>query len=197
MIDSHGTEDDPANNGNIISSPVQSDATGVLSTSEYAPLPRSHLTPLAPLPVTTILVSECIFTPPTPIRSPTAAMVNISKIRKSNASFAAQGHSGLVCVFAGATAGIGAATLREMVGLLHSSTFYILGRDPSRYGDKLDELKKIDPTNSIVFIETQVALISAIDAACKQISAAAEKVDIICMSPGGMPFQGAVCMYHS
>lgn len=129
-------------------------------------------------------------------RPPIAAMVNISEIRKSNASFAAKNHSGLVCVFAGATAGIGSATLRKMVCLLHSSTFYVLGRDPSRYKVKLDELKDIGPTNKIVFVETQVALISAVDDACKHISAAEKKVDIICVSPGGMPFQGAVCMYH-
>ncbi|KAF2788842.1 hypothetical protein K505DRAFT_366120 [Melanomma pulvis-pyrius CBS 109.77] len=66
-------------------------------------------------------------------------MVTISEIHKSNASFAAQGHSGLV----------------EMVGLLHSSIFYVLGRDPSRYKNKLDKLKKIGPTNNIVFVETQ------------------------------------------
>ncbi|KAF1948162.1 hypothetical protein CC80DRAFT_486539 [Byssothecium circinans] len=119
-------------------------------------------------------------------------MVEISDIRKSNAGYAAQDHRGLVCVFAGATAGIGAATLREMVGLLRSSTFYILGRDPHRYQDKLDELERIGPTNDIVFVETQIALISGIDNACNIIRGAAEKVDIICVSPGGMPFQGAV-----
>jgi NADP-dependent 3-hydroxy acid dehydrogenase YdfG len=111
-------------------------------------------------------------------------MVVISEIRRRNASYASQGHRGLVCVFAGATAGIGAATLREMVGLLHSSTFYVLGRDPHRYQDKLDELKKLGPSNNIVFIETQIALISGIDKACREISAAAKKIDVICVSPG-------------
>ncbi|PSN60127.1 hypothetical protein BS50DRAFT_210335 [Corynespora cassiicola Philippines] len=119
-------------------------------------------------------------------------MVAISEIRRSNASYAAQDHHGLVCVFAGATAGIGAATLREMVGLLRSSTFYVLGRKPDRYQHKLDELRTIGPTNDIVFIETQIALISGIDKACNLIRGATEQVDIICVSPGGMPFQGAV-----
>ncbi|PVH95204.1 hypothetical protein DM02DRAFT_691233 [Periconia macrospinosa] len=119
-------------------------------------------------------------------------MVAISDIRKSNESYAARDHSGLTCVFAGATAGIGAATLKEMVGLLRSSTFYILGRQPERYKHRLDELKTIGPTNKIVFVETQVALISGIDKACNFIRSDAEKVDLICVSPGGMPFQGAV-----
>lgn len=123
-------------------------------------------------------------------------MVGISEIRKSNAGYAAQEHRGLVCVFAGATAGIGAATLREMVRMLYSSTFYILGREPHRYQDKLDELKEIGPTNEIVFIETQIALISGVDKACAFIHGATTKVDLICVSPGGMPFQGAVCGCH-
>jgi len=120
-------------------------------------------------------------------------MVSISEIHKSNASFAARSHHGLVCVFAGATAGIGAATLRELVGLMHSSTFYVFGRTPSRYHDRLDELKKIGLTNEIVFVDTQISLISKIDDACKLIATAEGKVDIIFASPGGMPFQGAIC----
>jgi NADP-dependent 3-hydroxy acid dehydrogenase YdfG len=120
-------------------------------------------------------------------------MVQLSEIRKSNADYAAQGHSGLVCVFAGATAGIGAATLREVVGLVRSSTLYVLGRDPRRYQDKLDELKRIGPTNYIVVVEAQISLISGVDKACAFIRKAAEKVDMICVSPGGMPLQGALC----
>ncbi|KAL1606140.1 hypothetical protein SLS60_003541 [Paraconiothyrium brasiliense] len=119
-------------------------------------------------------------------------MVKIFEIRRSNARYAARDHHGLVCVFAGATAGIGAATLREMVGLLRSSTFYVLGRHPHRYQDKLNELETINSTNNIVFVEAQIALISEIDKACTFIRGAAEKIDMICVSPGGMPFQGAV-----
>jgi NADP-dependent 3-hydroxy acid dehydrogenase YdfG len=122
-------------------------------------------------------------------------MVSITEIQNSNARYLEHGHRGLVCVFAGATAGIGSATLEELVGLLQASTFYVLGRNPSRYQDKLKKLRKIGPTNRIVFIETQVALLAMVDDACEQIRAAEKKVDIICVSPGGMPFQGAVCKY--
>jgi NADP-dependent 3-hydroxy acid dehydrogenase YdfG len=122
-------------------------------------------------------------------------MVRLSDIRKSNADYAAQGHHSLVCVFAGATAGIGTATLRELVGLVHSSTFYILGRDPHRYQHKLDELKQINPTNTIIFVDAQISLISSVDKACALIRSSADRVDMICVSPGGMPFRGAVCAY--
>lgn len=120
-------------------------------------------------------------------------MVIISEIRASNARITLQGHRGVVCVFAGATAGIGAATLRELVSMLQSATFYILGRDPSRYEDNLNELRDINPTNKIIFVETQVSVISDVDRVCKQIATAESKIDIICLSTGGMPFHGAVC----
>ena len=85
-------------------------------------------------------------------------MVEISEIRKSNAAYAAQDHSGLICVFAGATAGIGAATLKEMVSLLRSSTFYILGREPHRYQHKLNELKNSALRTRSLLLELRLPL---------------------------------------
>jgi NADP-dependent 3-hydroxy acid dehydrogenase YdfG len=124
-------------------------------------------------------------------------MVDITAVRQSNSQYASAERTGLVCVFAGATGGIGHATLQAMATLLKDSTFYILGRGQSRHESKLDHLKNISPSCKFIFIETQVSLISEIDNACKIIASAEEKVDYLCMSPGGMPFQGAVCKYAS
>ncbi len=126
-----------------------------------------------------------------PIRQPAVKMVKTATVTDSNARFANEHHEGLVCVFAGATGGIGRATVERMSTMLHSSTFYILGRNPSRYADRLEQWRSTG--NKIVFIETQVSLISGIDVACEQIKAAEKRVDYLCMSTGGMPFQGAVC----
>lgn len=124
-------------------------------------------------------------------------MVDITVVRQSNAQYTSPKRSGLVCVFAGATGGIGHATLQVMSILLRNSTFYLLGRSRSSHERKLNYLKNTAPSCKLIFIETQVALISEIDDACKQIVAAEEKVDYLCMSPGGIPFQGAVCKYQS
>jgi NADP-dependent 3-hydroxy acid dehydrogenase YdfG len=78
---------------------------------------------------------------------------------KSTASIAAKNLHGLVCVFAGATAGIGFATSRKMIETTYSSKFYVLRRNPTCKEHKLSEREKLDSTNSIVFIEAQVALI--------------------------------------
>jgi NADP-dependent 3-hydroxy acid dehydrogenase YdfG len=124
-------------------------------------------------------------------------MVGITAVRKSNAQYAANGQSGLIAVFAGATAGIGYATLQATATLLKNSTFYILGRSRSRFQVKLDHLQNIAPSCKFVFIETEVSLISSIDQACKRIAAVEEKIDYLCMSCGGIPFQGAVCKYRN
>lgn len=120
-------------------------------------------------------------------------MVKFCDVVESNARFARGQHEGRVCVFAGATSGIGYGTLRRLVTMMRSSIFYVLGRTESRFAAQLDELRASAPTNKIVFVECQLSLIRDVDAACKKIAAAEEKVDLLCMSPGGMPFQGAVC----
>ena len=120
-------------------------------------------------------------------------MVKTADIVQSNARFADEHHEGRVCVFAGATTGIGFGTLRKMLTLLHSSTFYVLGRSEARFADQLAKLRALAPRSKVIFLETQVSLIAEIDAVCKKITAAERKVDYVCMSMGGMPFQGAVC----
>lgn len=124
-------------------------------------------------------------------------MVGALAIAESNLAYAQEQHSSLVCVFAGATAGIGRATLERLATMLHSSTFYILGRNKQRHAAWLDQLGATAPRSRFVYIEAQVSLISDIDKACDQILSAEQKVDILCMSPGGMPFAGAKCRIQS
>lgn len=78
--------------------------------------------------------------------------------------------------------------------MLHSSTFYILGRNKQGHAAWLSQLRAVSPGNKFVYIEAHVSLISDIDTACKQIVSAERKVDILCVSPGGMPFAGAKCV---
>ena len=100
---------------------------------------------------------------------------------------------GLVCVFVGATNGIGASTLETMVQKLQNSTFYVLGRSASRFTTQRAKLESLGPSCKIVFIEAEVSLLSAVDAACKQIAASEQKVDYLYMSPGLIPLNGPQC----
>lgn len=118
-------------------------------------------------------------------------MVGLNEITNSNSRFADEQRTGCVCVFAGATSGIGYGTLRRFVTMLQSSTFYVLGRSEERFAAKLSQLR--ESPNKIVFVDCQLSLIRSVDEACASITAAETKVDYLCMSPGGMPFQGATC----
>ena len=100
---------------------------------------------------------------------------------------------GLVCVFVGATSGIGAGTLEKMVQKLQESTFYVLGRSASRFANQRAKLESLNPSCKIVFIPAEVSLLSAVDATCKHIAASEERVDYLYMSPGLIPLNGPQC----
>lgn len=120
-------------------------------------------------------------------------MVKLADIVASNSRFASEHHEGRVCVFAGATSGIGLGTLRRLATMIYSSTFYILGRSESKFTGELEKLEASAPTCKFIFVETQVSLIRSIDAASEHIISLNKKIDLLCMSPCGMPFQGEVC----
>lgn len=122
-------------------------------------------------------------------------MVQITTIRQYN-NFNKQQDVGLVCVFAGATSGIGASTLERMVQKLQQSTFYILGRSAQRFAAQRARLKSLNSSCRLVFIQAEVSLLVDVDAACKQITAAEQKVDYLCMSPGLIPLNGPQCTCH-
>ncbi|KFX88418.1 hypothetical protein V490_07647 [Pseudogymnoascus sp. VKM F-3557] len=115
-------------------------------------------------------------------------MVKINEIRQYNERFAKENNADLVCVFAGATSGSGAGALEAMVGILHTSTFYIIGRSAVQFASQRKKLEKLNPSCKLEFLEAQVSLISDVDAICKQIAAAEKKVDLLYMSPGSIPF---------
>ncbi|KAF4219099.1 hypothetical protein CNMCM8980_010048 [Aspergillus fumigatiaffinis] len=117
-------------------------------------------------------------------------MVKATAIRECNARFASEHHAGLVCVFAGATSGIGASTLERMAVMLHAPTFYVLGRSAARFASQHAKLESLNPSCKVVFLEAEVSLLSNVDSVCKQITAAEQKVDCLYMSPGLIPLNG-------
>ena len=120
-------------------------------------------------------------------------MVKLTTIRQSNARYASSQHDRRVCVFAGATSGIGASTLERMAAMLHNATFYVLGRSAARFASQRANLERLAPRCKVVFLETQVSLLADVDAACKEILAAEQSVDYLYMSPGLIPLNGAQC----
>jgi NAD(P)-dependent dehydrogenase (short-subunit alcohol dehydrogenase family) len=120
-------------------------------------------------------------------------MTTITTIKQRNKQFASERHAGYVCVFAGATSGIGAGTLERMALMLDAPTFYVLGRSAARFASQRAKLESLNPSCKIVFLETEVSLLSDVDTVCKQISSAEQKVDCLYMSQGMMPLNAPEC----
>ncbi|KAM0136208.1 hypothetical protein ACHAO1_004685 [Botrytis cinerea] len=116
-------------------------------------------------------------------------MVKIPEIIQANASFGKNndGPQGLICVFAGATSNIGASTLEALAKMLQSPTFYVLGRSATRFAAQRERLHSLNPQMKLEFLEVETSLILNIDAACKQILDAEERVDFLYMSQGCIP----------
>ena len=116
--------------------------------------------------------------------------------RECNERFANEHHdSGLVCVFAGATSGIGASTLERICTMLHAPTFYVIGRSATRFAAQNTKIQTLNPTCRIIFLEAEISLLEEVDRVCKQIMNAEGKLDYLYMSPGLMPLNGPQCEF--
>ncbi|KAF8857528.1 hypothetical protein BDZ45DRAFT_726701 [Acephala macrosclerotiorum] len=104
-------------------------------------------------------------------------MVKFPSVIQANESFA-RDHAdiaGVVCVFSGATGGIGEGTLERMVVMLQGATFYVLGRSTAKFKNQRTKLESLNPSLKLVFLEVQVSLLGDVDAASQKIIAAEQK----------------------
>jgi len=116
-------------------------------------------------------------------------MVNLNNIRSSNHSLQDL-PPGLVAVFAGATAGIGLATLKQFARNCNGPRAYIIGRSRDKVSHIIDTLKLINPMGTFIFIEGQLSLIKEVDRISEEIKKYEDHVDILCMSPGYLSLGG-------
>ena len=116
-------------------------------------------------------------------------MVNLKHITTSNRVLQSV-PPGLVAVFAGATAGIGRATLQQFARNANGPRAYIIGRSNEKGSHIIAELKTINPMGTYVFIQGQISLIKEVDRVCEAIKKFESHVDILCMSPGYLSLSG-------
>jgi NAD(P)-dependent dehydrogenase (short-subunit alcohol dehydrogenase family) len=116
-------------------------------------------------------------------------MVNLKDIRNSNRALQYL-PPGLVAVFAGATSGIGLATLKQFAKYANGPRAYIIGRSKENAAHIIDQLKIINPMGTFVFIEGQISLIKEVDRIFEEIEKLENYVDILCMSPGYLSLGG-------
>ena len=121
-------------------------------------------------------------------------MVRTSSVQIANRGLAsADDASGLVCVFVGATSGIGLSTVTALLNIARHSTLYIVGRSEKRFAPQMRSWRAMNRSCRLVFLEAQVSLLSEVDAACAKVIEAEEKVDMLYMSPGYLPVGPRQC----
>lgn len=118
-------------------------------------------------------------------------MVAISEIRSANAALGKKRDS-VTAVFAGATAGIGLATLKAFAKNVPKPKAFIIGRSQAKFQPHLDSLKSINSKGEYTFLETEIALIKNVDAISEKIKGqlGSGKVDLVFVSQGELPFGG-------
>ena len=110
-------------------------------------------------------------------------MVAINSVRTSNAtlkSFPAN----LVAVFVGGTSGIGLYTARELARNATSPHIYLIGRNQTEASKIIQELKTINSSSEISFIQKDVSLLKNVDEACQEIKIKEKQVNLLFMTCG-------------
>ena len=93
-------------------------------------------------------------------------------------------------VFVGATDGIGKATLQALVSKGFLMKIYIVGRNKASHQVLLEELARSNPRATLIFVEGQISLVADAQRIASQIAAQADRVDLLFLSSGYLPFTG-------
>lgn len=122
-------------------------------------------------------------------------MVSLSSVRESNSTLQAR-PPGWVAVFVGATSGIGAGTIKQLVRNSFSPKFYVIGRSEAKFSRQRKELEVLNPSAVIVFVQTEISLLRNVDAVCKEIASKEDYIDLLFMSAGSLAFGGPHCKFE-
>ncbi|KAI5365752.1 hypothetical protein J4E82_011215 [Alternaria postmessia] len=93
-------------------------------------------------------------------------------------------------VFVGATDGIGKATLQALVSKGFPTKIYIVGRNKASHRVLLEDLARSNPRATLIFFEGQLSLVVDAQRIASQIAAQEDRVDLLFLSSGYLPFTG-------
>ena len=115
-------------------------------------------------------------------------MVELEEVQDSNAQITERFPPGLVAVFAGATRGIGKATMLEFAKHMRQPRIYLLARSEDTTQPVLDELHEVNPDGEYYYVEADLSLINMVDAACRRVRENEKAINVLFMSQGTLDF---------
>ncbi|KAH7406136.1 hypothetical protein DE146DRAFT_609631 [Phaeosphaeria sp. MPI-PUGE-AT-0046c] len=110
-------------------------------------------------------------------------MVSLDHVRTSNSNLK-NFPANLVAVFVGGTSGIGLYTARELARNATSPHIYLIGRNQTEASKIIEELKAINASSKVSFIQKDVSLLKNVDEVCKEIKAKETQVNLLFMTCG-------------
>jgi NADP-dependent 3-hydroxy acid dehydrogenase YdfG len=115
-------------------------------------------------------------------------MVALSDVNSSNARITSTLPKHLVAVFAGATTGIGEATLKKLIKYAVEPRVYLFARNPASAARVIAECRQISPHGVFTFIKVDLSLIKETDRACEEVKRKEKTVNLIVLSAGLVSF---------
>lgn len=115
-------------------------------------------------------------------------MVELEEVQDSNAQITERSPPGMVAVFAGATRGIGKATMLEFAKHMRQPRIYLLARSEDTAQPVLDELHEVNPDGEYYYVEADLSLINMVDAACRRVRENEKAINVLFMSQGTLDF---------
>ena len=115
-------------------------------------------------------------------------MVELEEVQDSNAQITERFPPGMVAVFAGATRGIGKATMLEFAKHMRQPRIYLLARSEDTTQPVLDELHEVNPDGEYYYVEADLSLINMVDAACRRVRENEKAINVLFMSQGTLDF---------
>lgn len=111
-------------------------------------------------------------------------MVSLAEVEASNANASKTLPAGLVAVFAGATSGIGEASLKSFTKHTVRPKIYFIGRSQESGDRILKELKEINADGEYNFIKADMSLLKNVDDVCRDIKKKETAINVLFLSQG-------------
>jgi NADP-dependent 3-hydroxy acid dehydrogenase YdfG len=111
-------------------------------------------------------------------------MVTFSDVLTSNALIPSALPKQLVAVFAGATSGIGEATLKSLIKYAVEPRIYLIARNQISAERVIAECRYINPEGEYMFVRADLSSIRETDEACEHIKSREKLVNLIFLSAG-------------
>lgn len=118
-------------------------------------------------------------------------MVSLVAVRVSNKQIPTALPKNLVAVFAGATSGIGLATLKRFVNYAVEPRIYLFARNPTSAERVIAECRQLNPQGEYVFVKVDLSLVKETDRACDEVKSKEKLVNLAFLSAGELSFDRA------